>query len=170
LGNAVGGSPFWHSLHNIKGFFKLGIWFHPGRNSNISFWNDLWIREEPLSVRFPNLYSKSSETDLKLGQAYSQEGWRIPFRRNLTQVDLASWQQLCDLVEDIDLDNVPTMISWRLDQSGKFTTRSLYLALCKKPEVPLTKYIWNNHLPLKIKNFTWQLSQGRLPSNEQIQS
>jgi hypothetical protein len=35
--------------------------------------------------------------------------------------------------------------------------------------VPLTKYIWNNHLPLKIKNFTWQLSQGRLPSNEQIQ-
>jgi hypothetical protein len=24
-GNAVGGSPFWHSLHKIKGFFKLGI-------------------------------------------------------------------------------------------------------------------------------------------------
>jgi hypothetical protein len=70
-GNAVGGSPFWHSLHKINGFFKLGIRFHPGRNSNISFWNDLWIGEEPLSVRFPNLYSKSSETDLKLGQAYS---------------------------------------------------------------------------------------------------
>jgi hypothetical protein len=73
-------------------------------------------------------------------------------------------------VEDIDLENVPTSISWRLDQSGKFTTRARYLALCKKPEVPLTKYIWDNHLPLKIKNFTWQLSQGRLPSNEQIQS
>jgi hypothetical protein len=151
-GNAVGGSPFWHSLHKIKSFFKLGVRFHPGSDANISFWNDLWLGEELLSVRFPNLYSKSSETDLKLGQAYSQDGWRIPFRRNLTQEDLASWQQLCALVEDIDLEHVPTSISWRLEQSGKFSTRSLYLALCKKPDVLLTKFIWDNHLPLKIKN------------------
>jgi hypothetical protein len=73
-------------------------------------------------------------------------------------------------VEDIDLENVPTTISWRLEQSGKFSTRSLYLAMCKKPEVSLTKFIWDNHLPLKIKIFTWQLSRGRLPSNEQIQT
>jgi hypothetical protein len=83
-GNAVGGSPFWHNLHKVKGFFKMGVKFHPSRNANISFWNDLWIGNESLSVRFPNLYSKSSETDLKLGQAYSEEGWQIPFRRNLT--------------------------------------------------------------------------------------
>jgi hypothetical protein len=167
-GNAVGGSPFWHSLHKIKNFFKLGVRFHPGCNANISFWNDLWIGEEPLSVRFPNLFNKSSDTDLKLSQAHSQDGWRITFRRNLTQEDLASWQQLCGLVEDIDLEDVPTSISWRLEQSGKFSTRSLYLALCKKPEVPLTKFIWDNHLPLKIKIFTWQLSRGRLPCNDQI--
>jgi hypothetical protein len=89
---------------------------------------------------------------------------------DLTQEDLASWQQLCALVEDIDLDNVPTSISWCLEQSGKFSTRSLYLALCKKPDVLLTRFIWDNHLPLKIKIFTWQLSRGRLPSNEQIHS
>jgi hypothetical protein len=167
-GNAVGGSPFWHSLHKIKSFFKLGVRFHPGSKANISFWNDLWLGEEILSVRFPNLYNKSSETDLKLGQAYSQDGCRIPFRRNLTQEDLASWQQLCALVEDIDLDSVPTSISWRLEQSGKFSTRSLYLTLCKNLDVPSTKFILDNHLPLKIKIFTCQLSRGRLPSNEQI--
>jgi hypothetical protein len=66
-GNAVGGSPFWHSLHKIKSFFKMGVRFHPGSNANISFWNDLWLGEELLSVIFPNLYSKSSETNLKLG-------------------------------------------------------------------------------------------------------
>jgi hypothetical protein len=63
----------------------LGVRFHPGCNANISFWNDLWIGEEPLSVRFPNLFNKSSDTDLKLSQAHSQDGWRITFQRNLTQ-------------------------------------------------------------------------------------
>jgi hypothetical protein len=71
-------------------------------------------------------------------------------------------------VEEIDLENVSTRISWSLEESGKFFTRSMYLVLCKKPKVPLTKYIWS--YLLKIKIFTWQLSQGRLPANELIQS
>jgi hypothetical protein len=40
--------------------------------------------------------------------------------------------------------------------------------LCKKPEVSLTKYLWDFAIPLKIKIFTWQLARGRLPSNDQI--
>jgi hypothetical protein len=59
----VGSSPFWHSLHKVKDHFRLGVRFHPGKRANISFWKDVWIGEEPLSVRFLNLYSKSSETD-----------------------------------------------------------------------------------------------------------
>jgi hypothetical protein len=39
---------------------------------------------------------------------------------------------------------------------------TLYLSLCKAPDVPITKIIWNCQLPLKIKIFTWQLLKGRL--------
>jgi hypothetical protein len=137
--------------------------------SNISFWNDIWIGDKPLSVRFPTLYKKSSKTDLKLAQAYSEEGWWIPFQRNLDQEDLYAWQELCNKME-IELEDVPTQISWRLEPSWLFSTRSLYLGLCKGHEVPLTKFIWNYPLPLKIKVFTWQLARGRLPSNDQIYS
>jgi hypothetical protein len=36
------------------------------------------------------------------------------------------------------------MISWRLQPSGILSSRSLYLALCKKPEVQLGKYLWSS--------------------------
>jgi hypothetical protein len=138
--NPIGCSLFWHSIHKVKDHFKLGVKLHPGMRSNISFWNDIWIGDEPLSVRFPTLYKKSSKTDLKLAQAYSEEGWWIPFQRNLDQEDLYAWQELCNKME-IELEDVPTQISWRLEPSWLFSTRSLYLGLCKGHEVPLTKFI-----------------------------
>jgi hypothetical protein len=49
-------SPFWHSIHKIKHHFKKGVRFSPGAYSSISFWNDLWIGDTPLSVKFPNLF------------------------------------------------------------------------------------------------------------------
>jgi hypothetical protein len=119
-------------------------------------------------VRFPSLFQKSSDSDLSIAQAYSEEGWRIPFRRSLDQNDLQAWRNLCNIVEEIDLANGPDSISWHLDPSGTYSTRSFYLELCKKPEVSLTKYLWDCSIPLKIKIFTWQLARGRLPSNDQI--
>jgi hypothetical protein len=56
-------------------------------------------------VRFPNLFRKSSETDITLAQAYSEEGWWIPFRRNLDQEDIQAWGELSSLVEDIELED-----------------------------------------------------------------
>jgi hypothetical protein len=153
-------SPFWHSIHKVKEHFRLGVRFLPGKDSSISFWKDVWIGEVPLCSRFPTLFAKSSDADLTMVQVYSEEGWRIFFRRALDQGDLQAWSELCSLVADIELDDVPTTISWRLAHSGKFSTKSLYLTLCKAPEVPLTKLIWRYQLPLKIKIFTWQLLNG----------
>jgi hypothetical protein len=119
-------------------------------------------------VRFPNLFRKSSETDITLAQAYSEEGWWIPFRRNLDQEDIQAWGELSSLVEDIELEDRDDRISWQWEQSGSYSSRSLYRELCRKPEVQITKYIWNYAIPPKIKIFTWQLARGRLPSNDQI--
>jgi hypothetical protein len=120
--NPVGCSPFWHSIHKIKNLFRLGVKFHPGTDSKISFWNDLWVGEVPLRVRFPALFQKSYDSDLSIAQAYSEEGWRIPFRRSLDQNDLQAWRELCNVVEEIDLANGPDRISWHLDPAGNFST------------------------------------------------
>jgi hypothetical protein len=109
--NPVGCSPFWHSIHKIKNLFRVGVRFHPGAESKISFWNDLWVGEVVLRARFPSLFQKSSDSDLSIAQAYSEEEWRIPFRRSLDQNDLQAWRDLCSVVEEIDLVNGPDRIS-----------------------------------------------------------
>jgi hypothetical protein len=117
-------------------------------------------------VRFPPLFLKSSDSDISIAQTYLEEGWRIPFHRNLDHNDVQAWRELCGVVEDIDLDDYPDKISWHLEPSRNFSSRSLYLLHCKKPEVPLTKYLGSYAVPLKIKIFTWQLARGHLPSND----
>jgi hypothetical protein len=120
--------------------------------------------ERMVSGVFPS--EKSSIVDWKISQAYSDEGWRIPFRRSLDQNDLLAWEELCNLVNEIDLEDSPTRIPWLLEPNGTFSTKSLYLAPCKSPVVSLTKPIWKAKIPLKTKIFTWQLARGRLPSND----
>jgi hypothetical protein len=70
-------SPFWHNVHKIKEAFKMGAKFHPGRNSNVSFWKDVCLREAPLSHSFPNLFEKCSDSELLISQACLEDGWNI---------------------------------------------------------------------------------------------
>jgi hypothetical protein len=94
--------------------------------------------------------------DWTISQAYSDEGWRIPFQRSLDQNDVLAWEELCNLVDEIDLPDTPTRILWQLEPKGTFSTKPLYLELCKAPVVPLTEPIWKAKIPLKTKIFTWQ--------------
>jgi hypothetical protein len=105
---------------------------------------------------------------LTLAKAYSEEGWWIPYCTNLDQEDVQAWGELCSLVEDIELGDRDDRLTWQWEQSGRYSSRSLYCELCRRPKVQVTKYLWNYAIPLKIKIFTWQLARGRLSSNDQI--
>jgi hypothetical protein len=50
--SARNGSPFWHSLHKIKDFFKLGARYSLGNGEKIHFWTDWWLGDGPLAHRF----------------------------------------------------------------------------------------------------------------------
>jgi hypothetical protein len=58
----------------------------------------------------------------------------VPFRRNLGQEDLQAWQELCNLVDEIDLEDTHDKIPWRLEPSGRFSVRYLYLDIYKSPQ------------------------------------
>jgi hypothetical protein len=110
-------------------------------------------------TKFPNLFEKCANPDLPINQAYSDEGCNIQFRRNFQHGDLLQWQDLLDKLQELQLSKMPDRVSWRLESSGKFSTRSLYLALCNDPTLtlPVTNLIWKPKLPLKNKIFTWQM-------------
>jgi hypothetical protein len=78
---ANGGSPFWHSLHKIKDFFKLGARFKLGNGERIHFWTDLWTGDSPLCSRFLCLFQIASEPGCLVSQVFLQGRWEISFRR-----------------------------------------------------------------------------------------
>jgi hypothetical protein len=165
---AVGGSPFWHSLHKLKAVFKQGARFFPGSNSDVRFWTDHWTGEEALSVRYPRLFQICADPEISIERAYEGDGWRIFFRRSFGQEETTLWQQLVQDLEDVVPSEGGDKVLWKLEASGRFSVKSLYNSLVQGPVSPLGLAIWKDRIPTKIKIFLWQLSRGRLPSNDQI--
>jgi hypothetical protein len=95
-------------------------------------------------------------------------GWQIPFRRNFGQEEQALWLSLMTELQEISLADTPDSVSWKLEASGLFSTKSMYQALCRGPKINVTKLFWKAKVPMKIRIFTWQMARGRLPSNDQI--
>ena len=150
----LGGSPFWHNLHKIKNDFKLGAKFSLGNGRHILFWEDWWTGSAPLKERFPLLFAVCANPNLAVSNAYNGEGWYIRFRRTFGEAELAQWGQLWQEIEPIRPSEDPDTISWALEPSGVFSTRSLYRKLCTCPSSLIAKDIWKVRVPLKIKIFT----------------
>ena len=54
-------------------------------------------------------------------------------------------------------------ITWALDSSKAFTTKSLYRFITHTGVfIPASEDVWKSKLPLKIKVFMWQLQHNKL--------
>ena len=106
----MGGSQFWHGIHKIKHFFKLGAKFHLGLGDRILFWSDLWLGEAPLCDRFPRLFEISSDPNLSVAQAYQSGSWDLQFRRSFGPQEISLWDDLWNELEPVapspNLDSV----------------------------------------------------------------
>ena len=162
----VGGSQFWHNLHKVRDAFRLGLKFKLGNGTRILFWTDWWSEESPLSIRFPRLFDICSFPNCSVAQAHNGEGWLIRFRRTFGPDELAQWGQLWAEIEHQEPLHTPDFISWALEPSGTFSTKSLYSRLCQGDKWPYARAIWDASVPLKVKIFTWQLAIDRLPTSK----
>jgi hypothetical protein len=68
----------------------------------------------------------------------------------------------------VSLSTLPDLVSWGLENNGKFSVSSLYRKINQGPSLPHESMLWSAKLPLKIKIFLWQMAKGRLPSNAQV--
>jgi hypothetical protein len=94
--------------------------------------------------------------------------WNIAFRRSFDPEELELWSQLVLVLDGVRFDEEQDKVSWSLEPSGFFSTRSMYKALSAGPQVQLAELLWTPSIPLKSKIFSWQLARGRLPSNDQL--
>lgn len=84
-------------------------------------------------------------------------------------VESDQWNTLRELIDEIDIQDSPDSLSWSLNSSKKFTTKSLYEAITFRgvKDTPMQK-IWKCPAPMKMKHFVWLARKDRIQSAEQL--
>lgn len=147
------------------------IYFHSG--ANISFWNDCWSGQQPLSIAYPNLFKLSRNKNAHIADMISYEGnWKFDFRRVLTNVESQEYVVLLTVIGDIPppRDGLSDTRRWKLHPSGIFTVKSLYSHLVATNGIPNFPYhfIWQPEIPPKICFLLWCVIHGKLNTIDRL--
>ncbi|XP_020158142.1 uncharacterized protein [Aegilops tauschii subsp. strangulata] len=135
-----------------------------GSGAATLFWFDRLAGNCPFAARFPDLFSIAVELRISVEVTLIDLGCLV-FRRAFGPLDLATD---CIALHEPDVDLATDCISWRLEPSGVFSTKSLYQAIAPSTApLPLTA-VWSIRLPLKIRIFMWQWIRGRTPSGVEV--
>lgn len=161
----TGGSQFWQSVIQLLPVLRIGTSITVGSRTATLFWFDRWAGDSPFGARFPDLFYIAVEPRISVETALIDLG-RFVFRRPFGPPEIAAWHELLEAVahHEPDLAHPHDRLSWRLEPSGRFSTKSLYQAIAPSPGPAAFEIIWAIRVPLKIKIFLWQWIRGRLPS------
>ncbi|KAE8779659.1 ABC transporter G family member 37 [Hordeum vulgare] len=164
-----GGSQFWQSVIQLLPLLRIGSSISIGSGSATLFWYDRWAGDVPFATRFPDLFSIAVEPRTSVKVALSGLG-RLAFRRTFGPPDVVSWDEMleCIALHTPGVDSVSDRISWRLELSGHFSTRSLYQDIAPSTTPDAITVVWAIKLPLKTRIFLWQWIRGRVPSGLEV--
>ncbi|XP_071691449.1 uncharacterized protein [Rutidosis leptorrhynchoides] len=140
-----------------------------GDGSSTSFWNDAWITDVPLKVKFKRLARLKSNINATVFDRVTCDGhhssgvwsWtRSPSRR--THAELV---ELNRMVVAVML--VPDRVDkWSIGGSGKFITKILFDEITSRilpPGANSLETMRNNFVPKKVEIFVWRTKRRRLP-------
>ena len=101
-----------------------------GSGLSTLFWFDRWAGDSPFAARFPVLFSISVDPMISVDRALLDLG-RLAFRRPFGPAESTAWRELLDCValHEPLVDGGPDLVRWRLEPSGQFSIKSLYLAI-----------------------------------------
>ncbi|KAE8772775.1 putative TdLSC37 protein [Hordeum vulgare] len=115
------------------------------------------------------LFSITVEPWISVEEALIDLG-RFAFRRPLGPMDAIAWQDLleCIALHEPNVERSIGCLSWRLEPSGCFSTKSLYRAIAPSPGTEPLTALSEIRLPLKNRIFLWQWLRGCLPSGVEV--
>lgn len=160
-----GSSQFWKGLHKVKHLFQWGVVYKPHNGKSIRFWQDVWIGNVPLKIKYNNLFKICQDPNILLSDCFQQGRLEITFRRQFGDTEKTEWDQLGVETESFTLGEGIDVPVWALNNHGSFTTKSLYRFLSYGGVTNRNaEMIWSAKIPLKIKIFLWQMLHDRLQS------
>ncbi|KAE8815719.1 putative TdLSC37 protein [Hordeum vulgare] len=135
------GSQFWQWVIQLLPLLCIGSSISIGSGSDTLFWYDRWVGDSPFVVRFPDLFSITVEPRTSVEVALLDLG-RLAFRCPFDPPEIAPWDEMleCIAFHSPNVDIATDRMSWHLEPSGRFSSRSLYQAIAPstacRPSLP----------------------------------
>jgi hypothetical protein len=166
-GSEVGISQFWRGLLNIRKWFVLGGQWVLGKGDHILFWDDVWIGNCPLRIRFLSLSEISNQQRINVKEVAHEGLECLTFRRLFGNAELTEWRELSELIQEIACTDEDDVLKWVHGKNGVYTSKSLYQLLTFRGVLdPQMNILWRLPIPLKRKHFLWLAMKDRIQTTE----
>ncbi|GKB02780.1 putative RNA-directed DNA polymerase, eukaryota, reverse transcriptase zinc-binding domain protein [Tanacetum coccineum] len=156
--NIVGSLNFLHS----KGIILNNSYrFNAGCGTRIRFWNDIWVGEAPLYIRYNRLYRLDLDKDCLIIDRIINGQWHWNWSRtNIGVRNLAFFRDMLNEIGHLNIVASEDTCVWNLGPNGTFTVNDARTIIDQKT-IPSTS--WDKIIPRKVNIFMWRLSLDRLP-------
>jgi hypothetical protein len=154
----VNDSALWKGLMKVRHIYLRGRSYKVGNGKNISFWNDVWLDDKPLSIKYPLLYERCTDQKISV-KGVANEQWVVHFKVILQGILRVQWYELAARLNLVSLDDKKDVPMWRWTSNRRFSVKSMYEHLTKDVRGFAYKRIWKSKIPEKIKIFMWLLEQ-----------
>jgi hypothetical protein len=117
-------SCWWKHIRDLDGCVDSINWLEEvivrkvGNGLLTRFWKDVWIGDSPLCIKFPRLFSLSTQKDVCVGEVLKVDGerrlWEFAWRRNLFHWEVDRELLLCEHLTNVRLSNEFDVWLWKL--------------------------------------------------------
>jgi hypothetical protein len=159
-------TPIWKDIVAGLAAFRSISKVTLGNGTSTAFWMDLWLGDQPLHERFPNLFSHSTRPNINIASTLSS-GLCSTLGPRLTAAAADDLRVLSDELSLVDLRlDVPDLRDTRLSNK-KLSNKCFYVHSFRQLQIDeMETAIWRSAAPLKCKIFCWLARKKRLPTNE----
>ncbi|PNT63591.1 hypothetical protein BRADI_4g17885v3 [Brachypodium distachyon] len=127
------------------------------------------VDEVPLSVHFFRLFRCCEQQGETVAEVLRDEDIHLSFRRSFGPEEQVEWEELCLILERVQLSDSCDQAYWCLTKNKRYATQSLYSALLHSGVRNLEIMdLWKASIPLKHKIFVWLGIQGRIQVTEEL--
>ncbi|PWA38429.1 reverse transcriptase domain, Reverse transcriptase zinc-binding domain protein [Artemisia annua] len=146
-----------------------------GEGSSINFWGDTWLANEPLRIKYPNLFALeknkwvavSNRVMVSNGERNLAWEWR---RSPSTNDEVMELFDLLAAIYNYQWKEGGDRWEWRGDKEGVYTvSKAKRLIANRLLTVSDAKIKWKGWPPLKCKIMVWRAVLNRLPTRSELQ-
>lgn len=165
----------WREQSVVVSEFINGLACKVGGGDCVRFWEDIWIGDMSLQIRFPRVFALCLNKEVAVAEVGSRLGgkweWKLEFRRRFFDWEVEQYQSFLNLINSFVSSGTYDLLFWKGDAMGMFSVKGLCCALEDKwfqeagwvVSRPIRKMV-----PAKVTTFMWQLQKNRVATKANL--